>query len=249
MPQSSFTLQQSVDFLAASLPQNLNIGATGNAPVVSAANKVLSTILNPPFKWLWNRATTTFTAVTGQTDYTPTTPISDFGFIEAASITQANNSAETYEIPELRLMMLKGTETGRPQCIAPLLENTTSGNITFRVSPAPDSTLNGETITVIYQKIPPLITALTATWTPIPDRFSVIYDAGLQYYMLWQSREEMDRQVVPFAAQSFAARLLSVSEGLSEQEQSRFLDSWIMRTNQDTSGKLKPGQGSQARQS
>lgn len=247
MAQSTVKIQDSMDFISASLPQNLNIGATGNAPVVSAANKVLSTILNPPFKWLWNRATTTFTAATGVTDYVAS--ISDFGFIEGASITQVADGLETYEIPELRLMMLKGTEVGRPQCIAPLLENTSTGNITFRVSPAPNSTLNGETITVIYQKIPPLITALTATWTPIPDRFSVIYDAGLQYYMLWQSREEMDRQVVPFAAQSFAARLLSVSEGLSEQEKDVFLQSWVMRTNQDTAGKLKPGQGSQARQS
>jgi hypothetical protein len=186
-------------------------------------------------------------AVTGQTDYTSTTPIANFGFIEAASITQVTNGLDTYEIPELRLMMLKGTETGRPQCIAPLLENTSTGDITFRVSPAPDSSLNGETITVIYQKIPPLITALTATWSPIPDRFSVIYDAGLQYYLLWQSREEMDRQVIPFAAQVFAAKLLAVAEGLSEQERDIFWSAWNLRDAQNVAAKIKPQQGAQAR--
>jgi hypothetical protein len=248
MAQSTITLQSSMDFLSASLPTNLNIGATGRAPVVSAANKVLQTILNPPFRWLWNRATTTFSAVTGQTDYVAS--ISDYGFFEGATITQAGTSgAETYEIPESKLMFMKGTETGRPQAIAALLENTSTGNITFRVSPAPDSSLNGETITVTYQKIPPLITALTATWTPIPDRFSVIYDAGLQFYMLMQSREELDRQLVPFAAQSFAARLLAVSEGLSEQERDTFQMQWNLVSNQNAAARFKPQQGAQARQS
>ena len=61
---------------------NLSIGAAGE-PAISSANLVLQTIVGPPFRWPWNRATATFQTVQGVQDYTLN--IAQFGYMEAVN--------------------------------------------------------------------------------------------------------------------------------------------------------------------
>lgn len=83
----SFTLQNSIDFVAPFLNwAQSNIG-TNNEPALSAANMTLQTIVGPPFKWEWNRATTTFLTTQGIQDYNAALPL--FGYIETASLQPA----------------------------------------------------------------------------------------------------------------------------------------------------------------
>lgn len=305
------TLQYSYDLLQGMMPESMNIGGVKNRPFLGSANMVLQRILEPPFRWPWNRNSITFTLSTGVTDYTPNmtgtvttigtavtwvsgsffsplwvsstitinavpytvssvtspvalvltstagtqstavafsvTGVSDFGWIEAASVTQA--AGNTMEIPYLRLMFNKTNETGRPDSIAPLYD-TNAGSTIFRVSPAPSATFNGQTVTLVYQKTPPTISALSGTngtWAPIPDRYSMVYQAGLQYYMLMYSQNPADRSMIPSARVDFLAGLLANSEGLSESERDAFQAQWIQRDTQRAFGAAKNQQGIQAR--
>lgn len=252
MAISTVAIQATYDWGQPFLPENLNVGGVGNQPVLGSVNMVLQQFLSPPFRWPWNRATLTFTLVAGQTDYTVTPP-SAFGFIERASVTQAlqNPPLRTMEIPQLELIFLPPTEGGRPQAIAPVSE-LANGDIVFRLSPAPGNLWNGETVTVVYQVAPPLITSISSggvetTWAPLPDKYNYVYQLGFLYYMMMYSRDPEDRQLALALRGDFLASLLAVSEGLSETEKDSFIDTWIRRSAQQTAGGIKPVQGGQAR--
>jgi hypothetical protein len=78
------TLQDSINWMKPFLNwANLAIG-TGLEPAFTSANQALQTIVGPPFVWPWNRSYATFLTTVGTQDYNAA--ISDFGFLEAASI-------------------------------------------------------------------------------------------------------------------------------------------------------------------
>lgn len=65
---STLTLQNSMTWAQQFLRlRPLNLGS-GNEPAISSGNLVLQTILGPPFRWRWNRATTAFLTVAAQQD-------------------------------------------------------------------------------------------------------------------------------------------------------------------------------------
>src|SRR5277367_1652007 len=64
-------------------------------PALTSANLVVQTVMQPPFRWKWNRNTTTLSITTAAQDYLKT--IVDFGFIEKVSLT--DGSGKIYEIP------------------------------------------------------------------------------------------------------------------------------------------------------
>ena len=64
----------------------LNVGVQ-NEPSLTSANTILQTITGPPFIWPWNRNKFAFLISSGVQDYAQT--ISDFGFMEAASVQPA----------------------------------------------------------------------------------------------------------------------------------------------------------------
>jgi hypothetical protein len=211
----------------------LNIGS-GSEPAITNANTVLQTILGPPFKWNWNRTTTSFTTTSGIQDTLKA--ISDFGFIESASATLGTN---TFAFKEVKQELSVGTEPGRPQSIAAQFDDN-AGNITFRCLPVPDNTY---TVTVTYQQaVPALFTALTGTWAPIPDRYSYIYNYGflalaLAYY---------DDPRFPLFNQKFVAHLLGTQQGLTETERNLFIDTWNLIARQEALMGIKTQQGRQA---
>jgi hypothetical protein len=193
------------------MPQNLG---SGNEPAITNANVVLQTILGPPFCWRWNRAEVTQAVIANTRDVTKT--ISDFGFLERASYTMSADSSSA----EINLIKSIGTggEVGPPAQAATQSDNG-SGSLTFRVNPAPDAAW---TLTLLYQKKASLFTALSGTWSPIPDEFSYIYQQGFLGFTLLYIDDP--RFVVPL--NRFFISLVGAAEGLSETERSMFLAHW-----------------------
>lgn len=62
---------------------NLTIGVS-NEPAITAANMTLQTIIGPPFRWPWNRATATFQMLPGVQDYNAA--LTNYGWLESVSI-------------------------------------------------------------------------------------------------------------------------------------------------------------------
>src|ERR1700723_2552450 len=91
----------------------LSVTAAAGEPALTNANTVYQTILGPPFRWNFNRATATFTCVAGQQDY-PTT-VANFGFIESASRTL---SGSTFAIQEVKQDISADSNSGPPKAIA-----------------------------------------------------------------------------------------------------------------------------------
>lgn len=277
MPASNTkTLQDSIkwaQFFVGNRP--LNVG-NGLEPALTSANTVIQVMMQPPFRWRWNRASVTFATIdpggwkantavaagyrikdtngnmqtvttagtTGGTQPTWSTSatttdgtavwteslftdyvqsIPNFGFIEKAyvSVPSGTDAGKAVEITQILQEMTQDNGTGRFQGICPYLDDN-AGNITFRFMPGnPDKLYN---VTVIYQKQPALMTGLTGsggTW-PIPDRYGLVYQQGF----LGMTYLFADEQAAGFLLQRFSASLLSLAEGLTEQERNAFLNQW-----------------------
>ena len=188
-----------------------------NDPAFSNADWVKQVILAPPFSWRWNRTSgtvthPTFVTVIGQSDYPVNIPT--FGWIEKAVAYDPANGQQAFE---LQVGMVSGLETlsNQPARITAQYDDG-SGNITFRVFPAPDSIYN---VVVEYQNSATLFTAPTDTWEPIPDYLSYLVNTGFQaraydYFS--------DPRYVP-TMQLFLTQLAEASEGLSESAKNIWL--------------------------
>ena len=130
-------------------------------PALTGANLILSTILSPPFAWQWNRTTTPFNLVAGQSDYLVSLP--DFGWLEKATIENAATpsgqlSSAIYEL-QIATCLAAGSKKNRPSQISVQYDDN-AGNITFRFLPVPDVAYSA---VLTYQKAAPLVTSLYAT--------------------------------------------------------------------------------------
>ena len=212
---NTLTVQNTMDFSQFYVGRRpLAVGGANNLePALTAANIVQRTILAPPFKWPWNRATATFVQPTVDTPQA----LSVFGFIEKAYVT--NSQGVVNEIPNIKLELTPDQGTGQPTAIGVFLDDN-NGNITFRFMPGrPDDPANQ--ISVIYQKRAPLLSAVNAVWT-IPDCYAHVYTYG--FTALMQLFADDSR----FATMNgkFMGSLLAVAEGLSEQDKAIFMEQW-----------------------
>lgn len=236
MASNTKTLANSITWAAYFVGQRPLAIGSGLEPALTSANTVIQVMLQPPFRWRWNRNMVSFpiSAAAGS-DYVIGVP--DFGFIEKAYVQRSSDNV-IYEVPEIKQEMTKDQGTGRPSGIAPVSDDN-NGNITFRIMPGiPDQNY---TMTVIYQKQPVLMTSLNGIW-PIPDRYGLVYQQGF----LGMTYLFADDQRSAFILQRFTASLLAVSEGLSEQERNAFLDQWKFTIEMQRSS-AKTGQGLSAR--
>jgi hypothetical protein len=142
------------------------LNGVANEPALTIANSCIQTILSPPFGWAWNRATLTFDTVAGTQSYAQA--VSDFGWLEAASVTSAGG---TFDL-DVRLLVGDDSNQQRPAQIAAQADNG-SGQITFKLLPVPDQAY---TVNITYQQAPAVLTALTDTFAPIPDYLSSLVD-------------------------------------------------------------------------
>lgn len=203
----------------------LTIGAN-NEPAITCGNIVLSTILGPPFTWRWNRNTVSVTLSAGIQDYSQA--VSDFGFIETASV---GTSSGFFEIRQIKNQLPKtSTNTsflGRPNFVAAQNDDN-AGNITFRFVPVPDASIGGNAASITYQKKPTLFTTgagstTNVTWAPIPDEYSYVYNHGfLAMCMLYWDDPRWQVELP-----RFLSSLIGISEGLSETQKNIFLENWM----------------------
>jgi len=128
---------------------------------------------------------------------------------------------------------------GRPQFIAAEF-NDTSGNVTFRLMPAPDKAYP---VAITIQQKPPVIDGLNSTWSPIPDEYSRLYNWGF----LALTYLYADDPRFGAANQKFIANMLSTAGGLSETEMNIFLNNWQAVTGAPTTLAANLQQGRQGR--
>ena len=156
------------------------------------------------------------TAATTQ-DYTLAVP--NFGHIQRSSVLDITRApaSKWIELAVKDTLALE-SNTARPQFISPTTEDG-SGNVTFRVQPAPDKAYP---ITMRIQNSATLITSLNQTWAPLPDYMSYIYNWGF-LSLMWSFADDPR---APTASQRFVAHLLSRQSGLTAIERNVFLNNW-----------------------
>jgi hypothetical protein len=167
----------------------------------------------------------TFTNVTTQ-DYT--VPALNFSHIEHASVLDLSGPVAGVYTPT-KWMQLKvqnnlslESSTGRPAFISPEIEDG-SGNITFRVSAAPDKPYP---VSIHVELTAPVITSINQTWAPLPDFMEYIYAYGF-LALMWQFAD--DPRAL-WANNKFTAGLLARADGLTDEERNIFLNNWEMIT-------------------
>lgn len=208
---------------------------TGNEPAFSSANTVRQTILGPPFIWSWNRASNSATStVAGTQDYTVVLNSPLFGFFEKGTVTDSQGNVTELEWRQGLSAEASGTALrARPTYIATQAEDN-SGNVLFRLMPVPDAIYG---LTIIYQIASPLFANLTDLWSPIPDRYSYIYNRGFLAFAMEAAQDTR----FAFEHQRFMATLVSASEGLTEMQKNIFLGK-VLETNVQTQNSALRGQ-------
>lgn len=185
------------------------VGGNPIEPAASIGDWVRGFVLQPPFAWRWNRATVQ-AAIDTTTGQNVTKALSDFGWLESASI---SDSTTTWAL-EVSLNTPEDQSPSRPRFISARLDND-SGNITFRVIPTPDKSY---TLNITYQKASPSFSTLLDTWSPIPDYMYHVYSTG---YLAKVYEYADDARFIP-TFQLFLRSLLSFSEGLTESQKAIF---------------------------
>src|SRR5208282_6849809 len=119
---STITVNQTLQWLAAFIVgrPTQGVGGVSKEPALSSANKILQSILGPPFKWNWNRVEDTYQTVQNVSDSVPVL-IANFGYLEKATAYLASADPQTIEL-EVYQVLAKDTKPSIPQKIAPLYD-------------------------------------------------------------------------------------------------------------------------------
>lgn len=177
--------------------------------------------------------TGTITAATTQ-DYV--VPGSEFSHIDWAAVQDINSTpAKWMELTVQDRLSLDSTQ-GRPAFINAQSQDD-SGNVTFRVMPAPN---RAYPVALNIMKTAPRIISLNQTWAPLPDFMQYIYNWGF----LTLSWAFADDPRVGWANGKFTSAILARQGGLTDTERNIFLNNW----NDLTAGQQQArGQSMQAR--
>lgn len=159
--------------------------------------------------------TVTWTNLGLGSDYSVSAP--SFGFIENATLTDLT-VPKVWDIPNKTRDLTRNLDKGRWMSLAPFLDDN-NGNIVFRATPGiPDKIY---TAAIQYQKRAVPFTSLANVW-PIPNMYQQIYSTGF-LGMMWLFADDPRSA---FLLQRFAAMVIAVSDGLTEQEKNSFLEQW-----------------------
>lgn len=236
---TTITIQQTLNWVAASIVQRptTGVGGIANEPALTTANKIMATILAPPFRWAWNRfENSTIVTSPNNTDYRIAIPT--FGWLEKATWTNAACTPATKEIEVFQVLAIE-PKPNQPQKIAPIFDDN-AGNVTFRVLPAADQP-NGSnyTITLTCQAAPILATSVSGTWAPIPDKLAFLYETA----MLAHLQGMYSPQLYALNMEMFYRQLVGAAEGLSETERNIFLEDKLRELRMQTAELLGTRQG------
>lgn len=213
----------------------VNSFVAGNlVTVVGATNNVVFNVIAQP---ILSANGTTFTVAITHANIS--------GASEAAAIAAnvspgaAGVAGAVSEISNISMVLGSGAEQGTPTFIAPQIDDN-AGNITFRLLPIPDQVYY---VTVTFQNSAALISSPAATWAPLPDKYSSIYQWGflslcLSYFgdAKWEA-----------ANRKFVTMLLGVAEGLTEEQKNTFQTAWLNSISEVSATSFKTQQGVQSR--
>lgn len=240
---STITLTNTINWASQYIfSQPAALGAA-NEPAITIANVVKQAILGPPFKWRWNRAyLASAQALTAGTQDYQIGSLATFGFLEKAWITW-NSGANVKEITNIvdGAMPQESVESRPDNSIGDVLDDG-AGNITFRLTPTPDSAQT-YSLQLAFQKAATLFTALSGTWAPIPDYLSYIYQYGFLGLLLAFEKDPRSQ----IYDQKFTSHLLGAQGGLSEMEKNIFLGNWLSTGLQVGTANQKAQMGVQGR--
>lgn len=237
---NNITLLNTLNWVAAFVVQRPQAGVQGvaNEPFLTGANKIMQTILAPPFKWSWNRRENSSIVCTpGIADYV-VSGLTDWGWIEAAEVFVAGGNPPVFEI-EVAEMQVKETNPNRPSSIVPIFDDN-AGNITFRLTPAPDLAYP---ITFTYQKAAVTAVTLGGNWGPIPDRYAFLYEQGMMGLM----QGMYNTQLYVANMEMFFRQLVGAADGLTQTEKAIFLEDQLRILKAGQGASIDVQQGRQAR--
>jgi len=213
------------------------IGGDPTEPAMSIADWVRNFMLQPPFAWRWNRATTTVNVVANTQDYTASLP--SFGWLESATLNDLLAKPDSIVSMEVQLNLSEDLSGSGSRFVAARLDDD-AGNITFRLHPMPEKNY---TATITYQKASPTFASLSDTWAPLPDYMSNIYSMGF----LAKAYEYFDDPRYGFTFQMFLRQLVAASEGLDESKKNIFLAQFLDSSSEQQSRGMKSQLANQGR--
>lgn len=238
----AYTLQQSVNY-AQTFVNYLPLSAqTGSEPAITIGNMVVSFMLNPPFTWPTNRKEdTSLTTTAGTQDYTLS--ITDFGFLETVTLTDANN--KSFAVPKIynsSVLGLSSEQAARPNsaCVKIVTPGT---SIAIRFLSAPDAIYTG---VCTYQKVPVLFSLLTQDWFT-QCNIPVYYMDIFNNLFLAEAFQVNDDARAGLYRQRGMAALISKSEGLSEMTKNMLMQQAMISDLQTISAQIRTQQAQQAR--
>ena len=144
----AYTLQNTINYAGTLIEYSPQTSGLGQEPAVTIASMVRGTILATPFTWSWNRAEdSTLLVKKNVQDYTLN--LTDFGFIEKASLTDSNGQIfEIKDVLNVAPLAKATTPPGRPSAVS-ALTHIPYTSVNLRFSPVPDADY---TLNLTYQK-------------------------------------------------------------------------------------------------
>jgi hypothetical protein len=190
------------------------VNVSNGEPALTAANLTKQTILGPPFAWPWNRAEFQVEVDGSSQDYEMSLPL--YGFIEKIWVT--DGLGNVIEIM-VRLALAAESHVQRPASCSVQSVND-DGTVLLRLNAIPDQvyTLKG-----FYQQAPMLMSSMAASWSPLPDYISYIYDWGFLSTVAMLTKDAR----FPIFAQRFVSHLLGAQGGLTALQRNIFLGNWL----------------------
>jgi hypothetical protein len=241
------TIQNSIDYALTYIQYSPLSAGTNNEPAITIANEIQNMVCGPPFTWAWNRgdnASVALNTVAGTQDYT--TLLTDFAFLETASLTDANNVV--FQIPDVYNNINRGkadansTKRARPNSIC-IYQVTYGTSAKVRFVGVPDAVYS---VGMTYQKLITPMAALTGgtgTWT-IPPAYSDVYNN----LFLGEAMAIVDDARANIYRQRGVTALLAKSEGLTDMQKNAFLEQfWARQGRQEATSALRVQQSTQAR--
>lgn len=215
------------------------VNVSNNEPALQAANLTKQTILGPPFRWNWNRATFHIDldplASAWPQDYVVS--LTDYGFMEKLWLTDPEGKVT--EITNIVPSLANESVIKRPSSASVNFFDA-DGTITLRLNTLPDVAY---AIDAFYQKAPLLMTSLANSWFPIPDHLGFIYDWGFLGFVSLLVR---DARAVVFLSK-FASHILGVQDGLTATQRNIFLGNFLPLLTEQSRETIAVQQGAQAR--
>jgi len=214
------------------------VDVSNDEPALSAANITKQTILGPPFRWNYNRASFQVQLDPTVTDWGQDfllSDVTDYGFLEQIWVTDTDGKKTEIEV---RKSLAQESIIKRPGSAAIQLDD--ESGVLLRLNTQADEAY---LIEGIYQKAAIPMTSMASLWGPIPDHKSYIYDWGFLAFVSLLTKDAR----APIFFSKFTSHLLGEQDGLTALQRNIFLGNWLDLLTQQGRETMAAQQGAQAR--